>query len=220
VRVPLVASLVAHGGLLTGVWFAWQAGPPAAAPRMPLFVMHADVIADAIWELPPPAAPAPPAPVVEEHARAIDDDYVAEIEMEMEMEMEAIVAATTPRGSLTARVRPPRKPAPVVARPKPAVPSRKPDGATRKPQPVVKLCAAPSYPRRARDRGLEGRVVVRALVGTDGKVLETEIVTSSGHAILDRSAVRAVQRWIFKPALQDGKPIERWYRTALRFTLN
>lgn len=50
------------------------------------------------------------------------------------------------------------------------------------------------YPERARQRGLEGTVWLRARVSRRGVVLRSEIERSSGHALLDDAAVRLVAR--------------------------
>ncbi|HMO64933.1 MAG TPA: energy transducer TonB [Verrucomicrobiota bacterium] len=44
------------------------------------------------------------------------------------------------------------------------------------------------YPYDARRRLLQGRVVVDIVVGPGGRVVEAEVVQSSGHAILDKAA--------------------------------
>jgi protein TonB len=51
-----------------------------------------------------------------------------------------------------------------------------------------------------------GTVAVAAVVGTDGKVGETKIV-SSPHPELNPLAINAVKQWQFDPARQAGKPI-------------
>lgn len=48
------------------------------------------------------------------------------------------------------------------------------------------------YPRLARRAGLEGTVLIRISIASDGKILETEVVRSSGHGVLDRAAVEAI----------------------------
>ena len=50
------------------------------------------------------------------------------------------------------------------------------------------------YPRVARKRGLEGKCVVAFVICKDGNVADVRIVESSGHAILDNSAVATVKR--------------------------
>jgi protein TonB len=65
----------------------------------------------------------------------------------------------------------------------------------------------PPYPVQARRRGLEGRVLVRATVAATGECTGAELRRSSGHAILDEAALRAVRAWHFVPAMRDGRPV-------------
>ena len=51
-----------------------------------------------------------------------------------------------------------------------------------------------SYPRLARENGIEGTAVVRFTVDSAGSVTKAEIVTSSGSKLLDAEAVRVVRR--------------------------
>ncbi|MEE8352759.1 MAG: energy transducer TonB, partial [Rhodospirillales bacterium] len=78
----------------------------------------------------------------------------------------------------------------------------------------------PEYPKRARRRGYEGRVLIRAIVTPMGVVDSTEIVQSSGHDILDRAAIRAVRRWRFTPATRDGKTVVGTIDVPISFWLN
>ncbi|MCE2509852.1 MAG: energy transducer TonB [Alphaproteobacteria bacterium] len=65
----------------------------------------------------------------------------------------------------------------------------------------------PVYPKRARKQGIEGRVVLRVLIGTAGESLNVTMVESSGHALLDEAASHAVQKWRFVPAQRSGVPV-------------
>lgn len=49
------------------------------------------------------------------------------------------------------------------------------------------------YPPEAIARGLEGEVRLHLKLDPDGNLLETRIVTSSGHPLLDRAAMEAIQ---------------------------
>ncbi len=90
-----------------------------------------------------------------------------------------------------------------------AAPSLEPAGPVVGMQLQYANAPAPAYPRAAIQRGLEGTVMLRILVGADGRPLEVGIERSSGHAVLDREAVRHVQRsWTFRPALRDGQPVQ------------
>lgn len=50
------------------------------------------------------------------------------------------------------------------------------------------------YPGEARRRGWEGQVLIRAVIGGKGDLLEAEIVRSSGHAVLDDEALATLRR--------------------------
>lgn len=79
----------------------------------------------------------------------------------------------------------------------------------------------PSYPREALRSGLTGTVVLEVLVGVDGRPLQAEVVTSSGHRVLDHAARRQVlARWMFKPALQAGVPVQAIGRVPVEFRLD
>ena len=56
---------------------------------------------------------------------------------------------------------------------------------------------APRYPRLARERGWQGRVIIEVAVIADGTVNRAEIDQSSGYRLLDQAALRAVRRWRF-----------------------
>ncbi len=50
------------------------------------------------------------------------------------------------------------------------------------------------YPRLARRMGWSGRTKIRFIINNDGSVKDIRIVSSSGHAILDRYAMAAVKK--------------------------
>lgn len=67
----------------------------------------------------------------------------------------------------------------------------------------------PSYPAEAVRNGLTGTVMLRVLVGVDGKPIDVQIERSSGHRILDAAAKRQVlAKWRFRPATQDGHAVQ------------
>lgn len=51
-----------------------------------------------------------------------------------------------------------------------------------------------SYPLRARRRGWEGEVLLGLRLAADGRLHDIQLLRSSGHALLDRSALRALSR--------------------------
>jgi protein TonB len=78
--------------------------------------------------------------------------------------------------------------------------------------------AQPVYPDLAREAGVDGTVMVQALVGKDGRVKDTRIVKSI--AMLDGAAEAAVKQWVFKPALSNNKPVAVWVAVPVKFTLH
>lgn len=73
-------------------------------------------------------------------------------------------------------------------------------GAVTEPKPVHLKNPAPVYPELARERGWEGTVFLKVLVGQDGRVREIEVHKSSGHEVLDDCALTTVKKWQFVPA--------------------
>lgn len=76
----------------------------------------------------------------------------------------------------------------------------------------------PQYPDIAREAGVDGTVLVQALVGKDGKVKDVRVQKSI--PMLDASAVAAVKQWVFKPALSNNKPVAVWVAVPVRFSLH
>lgn len=77
----------------------------------------------------------------------------------------------------------------------------------------------PEYPPDMRRAGIEGQVVVRVLIGTDGRVKAIEQVRSPSDSFFNATRRQALSRWRFKPATVDGVAVEKWRQMTLRFSL-
>ncbi len=77
----------------------------------------------------------------------------------------------------------------------------------------------PPYPPAARRRGIEGRVLVSALVRTDGTCGGVNLKQSSGHGLLDQSALDTVKRWRFLPAQRGARAVDSWVDIPIAFRL-
>ena len=77
--------------------------------------------------------------------------------------------------------------------------------------PHVASTAAPVYPQALRDAGIGGRVVVRGVVGIDGRVESAVVVRSSGNSTLDNNAISAFYKWRFSAAKNDAGQKVRCY---------
>jgi protein TonB len=75
---------------------------------------------------------------------------------------------------------------------------------------LMRGCRLPRYPRRSEEKGEEGTVVLRFLVGADGTVKSSQLVRSSGYARLDNAARTAFSRCKFRPGTVDGVRVESW----------
>jgi periplasmic protein TonB len=64
----------------------------------------------------------------------------------------------------------------------------------------------PAYPVLAKQTHREGRVELRAVIGTDGTIQSLQVV--SGDPLFLISAREAVQQWRYKPTYLNGQPVE------------
>lgn len=91
--------------------------------------------------------------------------------------------------------------------------------AVREAAPLYRVNPPPEYPGIARKRGYQGTVVLEVLVDQNGRVGDLRLFASSGHSILDRSAMASVKGWLFEPGMKGGKKIDMWVRVPVRFEL-
>ena len=86
--------------------------------------------------------------------------------------------------------------------------------------PRVASTAAPVYPQALRDAGIGGRVVVRGVVGIDGRVESAVVVRSSGNSTLDNNALSAFYKWRFSAAKNDaGQKIRCYFVQGFPFVI-
>jgi TonB family protein len=76
----------------------------------------------------------------------------------------------------------------------------------------------PNYTEEARKNGIQGIVVVRVLVGSDGAVKRVYIERGLPDG-LNEEAIRAAYQIRFKPAMKDGRPVVFWHSLQIEFHL-
>ena len=78
----------------------------------------------------------------------------------------------------------------------------------------------PEYPSLAKRAGFEGKVVLAAEIGSDGKVRGASVQKSSGREDCDEAARETVlSRWRFEPARVDGNAIESKEKIVVVYNL-
>ena len=77
----------------------------------------------------------------------------------------------------------------------------------------------PVYPESAKAAGVQGTVVLHAVIGMDGRPLSLRVMNSQIDPDLARSAVEAVSQWRYTPTLLNGQPIEIDTTIQVNYTL-
>lgn len=161
-------------------------------------------------QAPPPEETPPPPPKLEDIPPYVPPPDVV------------IETAAPPPPTITTQTATPQ-PQPTVAPPAPPAPPPAPPAiAPTAPQPIARTFAVSEddYPDASRRAGEEGVTGVRVTVGTDGRVSACTVTRSSGFSRLDERACQiAERRWRFKPATQNGQPVEATINRNYRWQL-
>ena len=67
-----------------------------------------------------------------------------------------------------------------------------------------------------RQAGRAGVVKIEAIVGTDGSVISTRVVSDNVHPDFATAATDAVRQWKFSPTLLNGKPVDVAINVSIR----
>ena len=72
---------------------------------------------------------------------------------------------------------------------------------------VLVMGFPPSYPSGPLTRGKEGYVVVGFSVSASGAVFDSFVIESEPKGVFDRSALKAISKFKYKPRMVGGKPV-------------
>jgi periplasmic protein TonB len=75
----------------------------------------------------------------------------------------------------------------------------------------------PVYPQLARQARVQGVVVLRAVISSDGRIENLQVI--SGHPLLVPAAIDAVRQWRYRPYLLNDQPVEVETQITVNFTL-
>lgn len=77
----------------------------------------------------------------------------------------------------------------------------------------------PKYPQYAKEKGIEGTVIVQVFVNKKGRVTETTILNGFPNSGLDEAAIKAIRKTRFRPAKQRGESVGVWISIPINFRL-
>jgi TonB family protein len=85
-------------------------------------------------------------------------------------------------------------------------------------EPVPVLTTVPKYPDLPLRAGIEGNVFIKVLITKEGKVKKA-ILMKTDNELFTQSAIDAAMKWVFTPAIMNGKPVLVWVAIPFRFRL-
>ena len=211
--LPLSAAIVLHLAIAATLLWLTTHGPQS--PPRPLEVSLVEVETPHLHEpvVPPPPSPPRAKPVMQQGLPPATPPIILYTNTpltETALQATPPPAAETVPDAQTASLAEPE--APVQAQTQEAIDPPRYDAAYLS-NPV------PSYPPLAKRLRIEGRVIIRVLVDSSGKLGQVELAQSSGTQVLDDAALHAVKHWLFVPAQQGDRSIEAWVDVPIRFHL-
>ncbi len=88
-----------------------------------------------------------------------------------------------------------------------------------KPDPRYVSAMQPDYPGSMIRAEMEGQVVIRVKIGTDGRVKEAIIVSATTDDFAVATKKQALSKWRFKPGTRDGVAEESWRTMTVTFEM-
>lgn len=83
---------------------------------------------------------------------------------------------------------------------------------------MARLQQAIQYPEEAKQKEIEGRVIVRFVVNEEGRAQDLEVVRG-GHELLNTEALRVIREMNFEPGKQGGDPVKTQMTLPIPFRL-
>jgi periplasmic protein TonB len=215
----LPLSIAGHAVVLAVFLFSpWltEADLPVIASPLP-----AEFIETVMPSPPPPPRPPTPVPAVDTSKAPIEAAIDIAPEQPKSSTQDVVEGAISngpdvhtgtllgPLGTSEA-VAPPAPPL-VSSPPKPL----RPGGNIREPRKIVHV--TPIYPDIARHAGVQGAVILEAILDATGRVESVRVIGS--QPLLDDAAVRAVRQWRYTPTELNGVPVPVLMTITVRFSL-
>lgn len=78
----------------------------------------------------------------------------------------------------------------------------------------------PAYPAAAKASGVEGAVLLEAVISKDGSLMELRVMNSQINSELAKAAVEGVSQWRYQPTLLNGEPVDVITSITVNFRLS
>lgn len=77
------------------------------------------------------------------------------------------------------------------------------------------------YPAIGREKNIQGKVVLKFLVDTDGSIIDFEVLRGiTDYPEFEEEVIRVVKKMpLWKPGKQDGKAVSMWFTMPMSFSL-
>ena len=75
------------------------------------------------------------------------------------------------------------------------------------------------YPSRALMQGVEGHVDILYTVNEQGLVQDPIVIASEPEGYFEKAAIRAINKWKYKPVVRDGQPVQIKAKVRLIFRM-
>lgn len=86
------------------------------------------------------------------------------------------------------------------------------------PEPIKRV--EPKYPISAAREGREGWTTLSFVIDEEGDVSDVLVIESSGSRDINKASLKAISKWKYKPAFENGKPIQQCVNTVqLHFSM-
>ena len=85
-------------------------------------------------------------------------------------------------------------------------------------KPVKTYAPAPHYTQEAKEAGIQGAVLLQAVIGKQGGVEQVEVLQELSHGLTE-AAADTIRTWKFEPATLDGEPVSVYFNLTINFRL-
>ncbi len=85
--------------------------------------------------------------------------------------------------------------------------------------PLVMSTVDPLYPSVAKREGIQGKVTLWFIVTKEGKVVAPMVVKAEPPGVFNKSALKAILQWRFKPAFKDGNAVDATMVLPMKFEI-